>query len=399
VAENDRQKELVGLQGKTQPEFTDVRKAFESLWDHVEVGAGLTIYWGGKQVVNLWHGHRDRQREKQWTQDTLTNTYSATKGVIAMAIAKLVQDGLLDYEAKVAGYWPEFGAESKFNITVTQLLSHQAGLYQFQPAVSAEELFDWPSRVKQLAGQAPAWKPGTQFGYHSLTWGFLVGELIRRISKKSPGEFLKSQITNIADADFVLGIRDERDHQRCADIIGPNHARDATTSLGADENSAKYANTRPTLEGATLLPGNDPILRPYGDVSSERFRQAEIPASNGHGTSDGLARCYHSFLNGDLVSESTRALAVEPVTDESNIIPDTVLGQRLRRSRGFILNSPGCYMGPHKEAFGHPGTQGCVAFADPVSDVAFAYVPNQLHNRPERSRRLINTFYACLDNV
>ena len=379
---------MTSVNGTTTQSFYPVKTAFESLWDHVEVGAGLTIYLQGEKVVDLWGGHSDLARTKPFTRQTLTNTYSATKGIVAMGIARLVEDGMLDYEAPVCEYWPAFGAESKFNITVTQLLSHQAGLYQFDPPIPTATLYDWHACVTQLAAQAPQWVPGTQFGYHALTWGYLVGELIRRVTGLTPGEFLRSSVTGPAGAEFILGITSQ--HQHCAEIIGPNRAR------AQSSRQTHVPEADPQMLKTPLLPTHDPVLRPYQDVSSREFRAAQMPSTNGHSTSDGLARCYLAFLSGTLVSSTTQRLATEEVTNPDKIIADAVLGQRLRRSRGFILNSPDVFFGPTRTAFGHPGTAGCVAFADPEHQVAFAYLPNQLHSQPERARRLIETFYDCL---
>lgn len=384
---------ITAVNGTTTEAFLPVKAVFESLWDHIEVGAGLTIYSRGEKVVDLWAGYSDLARTKPFEKKTLTNTYSATKGIMAIGIACLVDDGMLAYDKPVCHYWPEFGAESKFKITVTQLLSHQAGLYQFIPPVQASTLYDWQTCVRQLAAQRPQWEPGTQFGYHTLTWGYLVGELIRRITRMTPGEFLRSRVTGPSDADFIVGIT--TDHDRCSEMIGPNRARSKISPPLTSRprvRSADQAETSPN----NLLSTNDPTLRPYQDVSSTDFRTAQIPSTNGHSTSEGLARCYQSFLEGSLVSAQTLAMATEEITPSNAVITDLVLGQKLRRSRGFILNSPDVNFGPTRAAFGHPGTAGCVAFADPENEVAFAYLPNQLHNQPDRSKLLIDALYQCL---
>jgi CubicO group peptidase (beta-lactamase class C family) len=186
-------------------------------------------------------------------------------------------------------------------------------------------------------------------------------------------------MTNQLQADFHIGLTGA-EQERCAEVIGPNHARPPLKKAAA--------------RGKTTLPKNDPVLSPYRVVSSAAWRKAEIPGSNGHGSSLGIARCYQAAINGKLFSRDVLQLAVK---EETNGETDLCLNQLLRRSRGFILNCEPCYYGPAKLAFGHPGTGGSTAFADPDNKVAFAYVTNQLHQfSAVRYRKLIDTFYGCL---
>lgn len=371
--------EGASIEGTVQPGFEPVRQAFCSLWNEIEVGAGLSIFLGDDLVVDLWGGHTNRARDIPWQRDTLVNTYSISKGIVSMALACLVDEGKLNYDKPVADYWPAFGAERKFGITVAQALSHQAGVYTFHPAIEAEDLYNWQKSAFNVASQTPAWEPGTAFGYHSITWGYIAGELVRQITGQTTGDYLRRRITDQLDADFHIGLT-MAEQKRCAEMIGPNHARRPIRKRAAQKNNT--------------LPKNDPALTPYGHVSSAAWRQAEIPSSNGHGSSLGIARCYQAALAGTLFCEEALQLAVK---EETNGETDLCLGQRLRRSRGFILNSEPCYYGPSKTAFGHAGTGGSTAFADPENNVAFAYVTNQLHvSGTVRYRKLIDTFYRCL---
>ena len=367
------------IEGTHQPKFEPVREAFASLWNEIEVGAGLSVFLGDELVVDLWGGHTNRDRTISWQRDTLVNTYSITKGIVSLALTCLVDEGKLDYDKPVADYWRQFGAERKFGITVAQALSHQAGVYTFHPAMEPEDLYNWQKAAFNVASQAPAWEPGTAFGYHSITWGYIAGELVRQTTGKTTGDYLRSRITNQLEADFHIGLTGP-EQERCAEVIGPNHARPPVTQTAA--------------RGGNTLPKNDPALPPYRVVSSADWRNAEIPATNGHGSSLGIARCYQAAIAGKLFSRESLQLAVK---EETNGETDLCLDQLLRRSRGFILNCEPCYYGPSRMAFGHAGTGGSTAFADPDNNVAFAYVTNQLHHSGTvRYRKLIDTFYDCL---
>lgn len=369
----------MNIQGYVRPGFEPVREAFAALWDEIEVGASLSIYGGDKAIVDLWGGSTDRAGEEAWKKDTLVCTYSTTKGIVAIALAMLLEEGKLEYDKPVVDYWPQFGAENKFDITVAQLLSHQAGLYQFEPAIEVEDLYNWQHRAFQLASQKPAWEPGTAFGYHAVTWGYLAGELIRQITGQTPGELIRSRIAVPLGAEFYLGVP-ETLHSRCANLIGPNHARKEIAPLSRRLDKS--------------LSPNDPLITPFRHVSSSAWRSAEIPASNSHASADGLAKIYNAAITNKLLKPSTLQQATSEVT-RGEI--DLVLGQPLRRAMGFILNCENVYFGPAGTAFGHSGTGGSLAFADPENGVAFAYVMNQLHrDGPLRARGLIDSFYSCL---
>ncbi|MDA0978540.1 MAG: serine hydrolase [Proteobacteria bacterium] len=360
--------------------FRPVEIAFRELWNEIEVGAAVCVYHNGRRVVDLAGGWMDREMARPFLPDTLVNVYSTTKGLVTLAIACLTDAKKLALESPVCEYWPEFGAQAKWDITVAELLSHQAGLYQFDHALQVKDLYHWQARVFDLAAQKPAWQPGSQSGYHPVTWGFLAGELIRRVSGMSPGTYIRQQLGEPFGLDLFLGVPAEL-HDRCADMIGANHARKPVT--------------RPGPERVISLPAsNDPAIAPYRHASSRHWREAEIPASNGHASARGLARIFDAAINLEMFSENTLT-AMTAVRSRGN--PDPVLGQYLTRSAGFILNSPDCYYGPSETAFGHSGAGGSMAFADPEKRVAFGFVMNQMHpDGNGRTRRLIDTLYQCL---
>ena len=175
----------VTVNGTVSPGFEKVRAVFEENWEDIEVGASYSVVYKGERVVDLWGGWQDRDCTKPWEKDTLVNVYSTTKGMGSLAIAILAEEGLLEYDALVTDYWPEFGAEGKDRVTVAQLLSHQAGVCGVSEKITAEDLYDWEKMVGLLAAQKPHWEPGTNVGYHAITWGYLPGELVRRITGKT----------------------------------------------------------------------------------------------------------------------------------------------------------------------------------------------------------------------
>lgn len=368
------------IEGTVAHKFEPVRKVFERLWQDVEVGASLCVIRQGETIVDLWGGHQDRDSRTPWQADTLVNVYSTTKGMVALALACLVEDGQLDYQRPVIDYWPEFGAEQKFEVTIAQLISHQSGLYRFNPAVAVDDLYDFQKMAFNLASQAPAWTPGAQFAYHSISWGYLAGKIISVITGLTPGQYIAERIAGPLNADFYLGLTDAL-QARCATLIGPNHAR-------------KKMPQRQAPQLKQRLKTADPIITPFRDACSVAWRRAEIPASNGHASAAGLAACFNAALDGQLFSEMTLRQATAEVTNGEI---DQVLGYPVRRAMGFILSCDDVWLGPSERAFGHTGTGGSIAFADPDEGISFAYVMNQLHsNGGSRSRLLIESLYQCL---
>ncbi len=366
------------ISGAVAPGFEPVREAFLELWDEVEIGAGLCVMIQGEPVIDLIGGYVDRARQRPWQQDSLVNIYSTGKGIVTMAIACLIEEGRINHENPVAEYWPAFGDSQKAGISVRDVMAHRSGIFTFDPQILPEDLYHWSIPVANIAQQHPAWQPGKAFGYHAITWGFIVGEIIRRVTGISPGQYIRERITSRLQAAVYLGL-EEKDISRCAELIGPNHAR-------------KRFAARPVTKTTTLV-SKDPVLTPFRHISSDAWRTAEIPASNMHATAKGLARCYDAFINDRLVSRSTREDIVSEVTRGET---DLVLGRTVRRSSGFILNCDDCYSGPLATSFGHSGTGGSVAFADPKNNLSFAYVMNQLHpDGKSRYASLVDTTYDC----
>src|SRR4030042_2119465 len=309
----------------------------------------------------------------------------------SLALAILAEEGKLDYEALVTDYWPDFGAEGKDQVTVKQLLSRQAGLCGVMGKITIEDLYDWDKMVRLLAAQKPFWEPGQGSGYHAVTWGYLAGELIRRITRKTLGQYFQEKVAGPLKADFYIGLPDS-EMNRVADMVGANRARVAPKSI---EGSRKV----PALYPIAL---QNPEIRPFKDVCSYPWRKAEIPAANGQANARGIARIYGALANGgeldDIRIISRKGIETATIEEVKGDQVDLVLGKPRRFARGFVLNTEGSY-GPNHEAFGHTGAGGSVGFADPETNIAFGYAMNQMQVNEEdvsRAELLVKATYACL---
>jgi CubicO group peptidase (beta-lactamase class C family) len=359
----------VKIEGVCDPRFAKVRDAFAANWElFPEVGASVAVTLDGKPVVDLWGGWADEAKTKPWDRDTLVMVASTTKGLTGLCGNMLIERGLLDPEAPVAKYWPEFAANGKERCLVKHVFDHRAGLPDIPPGVMPH---DWNAMVTALAAAKPKWEPGTAHAYHSITFGHLVGELIRRVSGQSPGTFLRKEVCEPLRADAWIGVPAELD-SRVADIVGPAGA----------------------LRG------------------SPEWRRSEIPAANGFTNARALARIYAVLacggdLNGvHLLNRKTMDDATASYvtgrwfgwTDAMMAqvkVPDTVF--KVRFARGFALSNEFAWMGPNPKAFGSAGSGGSIAFADPAARVSFAYAQNahigQGQEVQSRSGRLINAVY------
>ena len=375
------------IAGYTAPGFERVREAFQqNFTDGLEVGASLCVERHGQRVVDLWGGYRDPAQNDRWHPETLINVYSTTKGIAAAAFALLVEDGLVAYSQPVAELWPELIA-GQSGLTIGDLLAHRGGLCGFADRLDVADLYDWQKIVHLLSTQEPYWPPGTAAGYHAVTWGYLPGELAVRLTGQTLGSLLHDRITRPLGADFYLGLPASEDH-RVAALIGPNRAR-----RGVELTDQPQA-VGPLHEIAL----QNPVIRPYQDASSLPWRRAEIAASNGHASARGVARIYSALVSeaqANLLSPATMAALLKPRVDAE---VDLVLGQRLRRGAGVILNSEAMF-GPEPGAWGHPGAGGSLGFADPVNQLGFGYVMNQMlggASGRERTERLLNALYQSI---
>jgi CubicO group peptidase (beta-lactamase class C family) len=379
-------------EGECAARFARVRAAFEKNFDEGEVGAALAVTLDGEPVVDLWGGHADAARTKPWTRDTIVNVYSTTKGMTAICANRLVERGVLDLDAPVAEYWPEFAQAGKEHLPVRMLLNHQAGLAAIREPVPADARYDWKHMTGALAAQAPWWEPGTAHGYHALTYGYLVGEVVRRVDGRTLGTYFREELAEPLGLDFHIGFGPELDARVAEMIPAP------PTPPGVPNPFAEAAKNPESLVGRAF---SNPVLE-TGAVNGRAWRGAEIPAANGHGTARGLARIYGALArDGELDGLPVLSPAqIARANTQESYGPDQVLSPLVTRfGLGFFMTQPMIPFGPNPRAFGHPGAGGSIAFADPDARLGIAYVMNQMQMGlagDARGFRLIAEVYAAL---
>jgi CubicO group peptidase (beta-lactamase class C family) len=356
------------IDGDCAPRFAAVRDTFAASFETGrEVGASFAATVGGRMVVDLWGGHADAARTRPWERDTIVNVFSTTKAMTALCAHVLADRGLLDLDAPVARYWPEFAAGGKATIPVRMLLSHTAGLAAIRERISLNTVYDWDRYVAAIAAQTPWWEPGTANGYHALTFGHLVGELIRRIGGKSVGHFLRDEVTGPLGADFHIGLPASEDG-RCGEMIAATAAENAAAGVGVPA---------PDSLRAKVL-GN-PALRP-DQANTSAWRRAEIPAANGHGNARSVARVLAALACGGGLDgvRLLRRESIDRAIEAQAYDRDLVLGFKIKWGLGFMLASPELPLSPSPRAFGHGGWGGSLAFVDLDARVSWAYVMNKM---------------------
>jgi CubicO group peptidase (beta-lactamase class C family) len=361
-----------------------VRDAFaENFEQHGDVGAACCVYLEGRPVVDLWGGVADLDGGRPWREDTLQLVFSATKGLTASCVHLLAERGKLDLDAPVAHYWPEFAAEGKAEIPVRWVLSHRAGLAALDAELTLDEVLAWDPVVAAVAAQAPNWEPGTAHGYHARTYGWILGELVRRISGRSPGRFFAEEVARPLGIDFWIGLP-EAQLSRCARTLPPpGDGPSVADLLGAN------ALTTRVMTGPSGLFGYDDMW------NRPELLRAEMPSSNGVGDARALARFYAALI-GEV--DGVRLLTAETVERARQVQaegPDQVILVPSRYGLGFMLPpmlAPGC----GEQSFGHPGAGGSLGFADPEAGIALGYAMNQMRfavTGDARTQGLVQALY------
>jgi CubicO group peptidase (beta-lactamase class C family) len=367
---------MVVLGGTVEPGYEKVRDAFAANFDlHRDVGAAVTVYRHGRLVVDLWGGERSANTGEPWEADTLVRVASTTKGLTAVCANLLAQQGKLDFDEPVATYWPEFAAEGKGSIPVRWIISHQAGLPVVDCVFTKEDVFATGPISEALAAQRPIWEPGTAHGYHGQTYGYLVGEVIRRISGRTVGRYLAEEVARPLALDTFIGLPKEM-LPRMAQIISPAYGASvdqaekrapgaSAASDIADVDAEEMAFRRRVFLFTHLKP----------DYNSPEWLQIEMPSANGVTTARSLAKLYASLIGEvdgvRLFTQDTLDAARTCQADGE----DRVLRRHTRYGLGFALASshmPSISPG----SFGHPGAGGSIGLADPETGVAMAYVMN-----------------------
>lgn len=373
------------LEGHCDPPLDGLEQAFrENFLEHGEVGARVSVIQDGRVACDLWGGHRDAERTQPWLADTLVCTMSVSKGASALCAHVLADRGALDYEAPVARYWPEFGKNGKADITVEQLLSHLAALNMIDDA-EPDDALHWGRILPKVEAQAPNWEPGTRGTYHSVTYGFLVGELVRRVSGRPIDRFLREDVTGPLGANFVLGATDADLARWVPQIVNPKS--ELVLRLMSAQTEELQRVYRP-------MPAN-PLTMLQPD-----FYRLVYPSGNGISNALGLARLFAplatrgEFDGHRLFSEATLDRAV---TEQWHHL-DPIFGDDFRCGMGLLLNTPFSYFGREGNV-GSAGAGGYTVFADAENRLSFAYTPNRFTSGEglgEESRRLVDALYACL---
>lgn len=383
--------------GTTATGFEGVRAAFEANFAKgLEIGASFSAYFRGEKVVDLWGGSADPTTDRAWDEDTLALVFSTTKGATAVCANKLAQEGKLDVDAPVAQYWPEFAAGGKSEIPVKFLLSHQAGLAWVDGEMTLDQALSWDPVVDALAQQVPHYEPGSQHGYHATTYGWLVGELVRRISAKSVGAYFHDEIASPLGLDFWIGLP-EAEEARVAPLVGGLADPALTADPEVRKLVAEIMGPETNLGRALFAPGgslSDP------DVWNTRaLHAAEVPAANGIGDARSIARMYAACIGTvdgvRIISDDQLRRATTQLTTGPNQI---LLEMDIQFGLGFMLRSSLIQLGGPR-SFGHFGAGGSVGWADPDAELSFGYVMNRMDMGlagDARSYDLINACYASI---
>jgi CubicO group peptidase (beta-lactamase class C family) len=374
---------MIEISGTAPARFAAVTDAFaDNFARGEELGARFTLVEAGEVVLDIWAGHADRARTRPFDARTLTPVFSTTKAMASLLIARLVDQGKLDYEQTVASVWPEFAAAGKAAITVEQVMSHQEGLPGFPDPMDPADWFDWDLICARLAAMAPLWPPGTASGYHPITFGYIAGEIFRRVEGRTMGTALRQDLAEPFGLDLWIGLP-ESEFDRVADLQRPNALPD-------------FGEVNPATHAAFLTPWSSPAGR-----GQAAWRRMEIPSANGHATAQALARLMGAlagdgWLDGeDILSPALIAEAArERIRGQDLVLPFV-----MSWAAGFMRNETEHPWGPGSQTFGHSGWGGSCAFADPERRLGGAYVMNKQSTQllgDARPRRLIEAAYRAL---
>ena len=376
---------MTDIHGFVRPGYEAVKDRFAANFaDGQEVGASFSATVNGEPVVDLWGGHADPAKTRPWDKDTIVNVYSTTKTMTALVALMLADRGLLDFDAPVARYWPEFAANGKAKVKVSHLMSHSAGLSGWKETIAKDDLYDWNKATSLLAAQAPYWEPGTAPGYHAMTQGYLVGEVVRRIAGKSLGTIFRDEIAKPLGADFWIGLPASED-RRVAELVPP------PPGDAVGDNAAMSELTR----NMAVNPGID-----VAETKTRAWRGAEIPAAGGTGNARSIAQI-HAILANDGMAQGKRFLskagvrkALEPQVQGT----DLIMGVPAKFGLGFGL--PGGLLPlPNANSMFWGGYGGSLAIVDMDAKVSMGYAMNRMLGTTTGDMRGIGLAFAMWDAV
>jgi CubicO group peptidase (beta-lactamase class C family) len=373
--------------GHCDERFRPVLDAFRENFVQVdeeieECGATACVIEKGKTVVDLWGGFQDRERTRPWERDTLVAIRSNSKGLTGLSLNILADRGQIDLDAPVATYWPEFAAAGKDKLPVKYILDHRAGLPVLTEALWPGAIYDWNAMTSALAAQAPLWTPGVEAGYHSITQGFLIGEIVRRVTGLTVGQYTRKEIAEPLHADFFIGLKPEEE-ERCAEFL------DIVEGTVYDPKTSRS-------------PYADRLRRQFPEglqASTPQWRRAEVPSTNGHANARGMARMFSGVLGYGPVQILSKA-AMDRMRTVQHNLHEQVGNRSIRQGLGTIVNSPPwAYFGPNENNFGSHGFGGSLATADPDRGMSISYAMNSPHRTLStgvRSRRIVDATYNSI---
>jgi CubicO group peptidase (beta-lactamase class C family) len=386
----------VDIHGSCASRFERVRDAFERNFAvRHEIGAAVAAWVDGELVVNLWAGTADAAGTRPWQVDTIATVLSGTKGLTSTCVHQLAERGELDLNAPVARYWPEFAQAGKEDITIAMVMSHRSGVIGPRQRLHWEQVTDWDLVCERLAAAEPWWEPGTAQGYHMTTFGFILGEVFRRVTGRTVGQYLRTEIAEPLGAEVHIGVS-RAEQRRCADLVDKPHIR----KMLADVNAPGYPTTLAEHPKAGLAVSMG--FAPDDEVGSndlDLWREIEFPGTNGQVSALGLATFYNALAQEELLSRQHMDLIR---VSQGGLDTDLVLGKRVADhgwGLGYMLNQR-CVNGPNPRIFGHGGLGGSFGFVDLENRIGYAYVMNRFDatkaNADPRSVALSDEIYAVL---
>lgn len=384
---------MMNIGGLCSDRFTAVKDAFvNNFVEEGELGAACSIYLRGEKIVDLWGGVADEESGDAWHEDTLCGFYSAGKPLAALGLLRMADAGEIDLDDPVALLWPEFAQGNKGKVTYRHILCHQAGLPAVRRRLPEGAMLDWDLIVSELAGQKPWWEPGTRHVYHTNTYGFLVGEPVRRMTGLTPGRYLYKEIADPLGVELYFGVPDQA-LDRVATLRWETNGNAPDPSvldrpMSEEEMMLQYAVLNPT--GFSSL----------GVMNTRAWRQAEVPSTNGHGTARALA-CLYGILSMDGRHDGFHLISSSMLKEASRIQSEgycPALEREVSFGLGFQITRPDRPFGPNPNSIGHFGAGGSLGFADPDTGVGFGYVMNRVKPRWQnsRNRALVAALYSCL---
>jgi CubicO group peptidase (beta-lactamase class C family) len=388
------------IHGWTAPGFERVREAFEkNFTDGLDVGAAFTAYHHGEKAVDLWGGVADEATGRPWAEDTVVLVFSTTKAATAICANRLADEGRLDMNAPVAEYWPEFANAGKADIPVDYLLSHRAGLPWVDAPLTLDEALEWDPMIRALEQQTPVWEPGTVHGYHAVTYGYLVGEVVRRITGKSIGTYFRDEVAEPLGVDFWIGLP-EAIESRVAPLIGGfgMDEEDDDPDVDPEAMAALRALVGPeSVLGRALSAGG--AFNHSGIFNTRAVHAAEVPAAGGIGDARSIARMHAACIG---TVDGIRLFGpdqLKEATTQHSVGPDKIiLDLDLQFGLGFIVPSSLLQLGG-PSSFGHFGMGGSAGWADPDAGFAFGYVMNKMELGMAGDLRSYSLINACYDAI